>query len=683
MFVLLLKRREHQLIAGTADLRGGTKHDQHQVAVTMGIANYFARTAYIHESYGCGENSTTTGTLSEQPQAHQKILPKNTVRGNYRTVKIDQKKLRKGRFFVSLPDGMSYEAVRVIQQERGKGRFAWVGHASDDPENRVVIGVSGDAVAGTFSYRGKLFRLEPRADGSQILSEVTPTDPAPELDPIAVADAPSALVDSGNNFTTAADANGAVIDVLVAYTPAVQALYGSAGAEALILQAVAEANQAYANSGMATRLNLVHSVLTNYAESSDMNTDLTRLRGTGDGYMDELHALRNQYGADVVNLIEIEPQYCGLAYRMATLSSSFASSAFSVVHAGCATGYYSFAHEIGHNQGAHHDYANATGGTAIYPYAYGFPDPNHAFRTIMSYNCIGGCTRIGHFSNSGVLYNGRPTGYAGSTENAMAIDNTAATVASFRQSATLTVPLSPASLSSATVGPNQIDLRWSDRSTNESGYLLERSLDGLNFTQVAALTANTTSYRDENLTPSTLYQYRARAWNSSGNSGYSNVTTVATDAAPQYVEQHANLELSAGGQVDGTTQNTASEGGAKETITEITYGYLKRLSYLEHYWLINVQAGKRVTLFANVGTTATSQSFTFAYSTVPVFLAQNKSAWIDMFTVSANTPKSMQFDLPSTLTGPVYISVRDNERAAGTTSTDSLIIDYLAVRTEL
>jgi hypothetical protein len=148
-----------------------------------------------------------------------------------------------------------------------------------------------------------------------------------------------------------------MLDVLVAYTPAVESLHGIEGTDALIILAVAESNQAYANSGMSPRLNLVHTVLTTYTESGNMSTDLGRLRSTSDGYMDELHALRDSYGADLVSLIEEEPQYCGIAYRMTSLSTGFASAAFSVVHRTCATGYYSFAHEIGHNQGAHHDHA--------------------------------------------------------------------------------------------------------------------------------------------------------------------------------------------------------------------------------------------------------------------------------------------------------------------------------------
>jgi hypothetical protein len=445
--------------------------------------------------------------------------------GKSRSVKVNRGQLRKGRFTVSLPGGASYEVVRDFQQDMGDGRSSWVGHATNAPENNVVIGISGTAVAGTFTYKGKLFKLEPRADGSHVLSQVKTTDPAPELDPVSVADTTASGSGTAGGTAAAADGNGSVIDVLVAYTPAIQALYGTQGAEALIIQSVAETNQAYVNSKMSTRLNLVQSVLTNYTESGDMNSDLSRLRTTNDGYMDELHTLRNTYDADVVSLIENEPQYCGLAYRMATLSTSFASSAFSVVHHSCATGYYSFAHEIGHNQGAHHDQANASG--AILPYAYGYQDPYNRFRTIMAYACAGGCTRIALFSSGDNPVYGIPTGDANYAANALVLDQTASTVAAFRQSAT-PAPTAPSNLVSTESGTNYLNLNWTDKSTDESGFLLERSTDGLSFTQIAALPANTTTYTDNNLQANTLYNYRARAWNSSAYSSYSNVAVAAT-----------------------------------------------------------------------------------------------------------------------------------------------------------
>jgi peptidyl-Asp metalloendopeptidase len=375
------------------------------------------------------------GLFAEQAITQKLVLPAQAIAGKARRVKLDLEMLHKERFFVDLPGGVSFEAVQESQQDRGRGRSSWTGHAEGDPDSTVVLGISGNAVYGTFRYKGKLFKLEPRANGDQVVSEVQTTDPAPELDPIPVADKPTKTAAATTAVSVATEANGAEIDVLVVYTPAVQAIYGAQGAEALVEQAVAEANQAYANSGMTTRLNLVLSYATDYIESGDMGTDLSRLKSNGDGFMDELQQLRDMYGADVVSLIENDPASCGIAYRMASLSTSFSFSAFSVVHHSCATGYYSFAHEIGHNQGAHHDAANATG-TAIYPYAYGYQAPNSAFRTVMAYACPGGCTRVGFFSNPDKTYNGVPTGVVGAADNALTIDKTAPTVAAFREHVT-------------------------------------------------------------------------------------------------------------------------------------------------------------------------------------------------------------------------------------------------------
>lgn len=624
---------------------------------------------------------TPTGLFSEPPVATVTKPPKNAIKGKSRAVKINRQMLRKGRFFVSLPDGVSFEVVRTNQQEKGKERLSWVGHASDDPGSRAVFAASGDAVAGTLAYNDKLFKLEPRADGSHVLSEVMPTDPAPELDPIAVADQSLILRDPGSTEILASDTNAVTIDVLVAYTPAVGALYGAAGAEALILQAVAEANQAYANSGMSTRLNLVRSVQTNYVESGDMTRDLSRLRSTNDGYMDELHSLRDTYGADLVSLIENDPQYCGLAYRMATLSTSFASSAFSIVHHSCATGYYSFAHEIGHNQGAHHDAANASG--AIFPYAYGYLDPNNLFRTIMSYNCPGGCTRIGYFSNAEIFYNGVPTGYSGAAENADAIDNTAATVARFRQGVVAVKPAAPSALNAIGSSTTQVDLAWTDNANDESGFHLERSIDGVSFNQIANLPANSTNYRDSGLTENVLYYYRARAWNSGGNSSYTNIATVSTLVTPQFVDQLVTVESTVAGRVRRTYLATQVKDGVQESIKEIASSgsSSQQFSYLEHYWAIFVSPGATVTLHADVSTKSATQKFTFAYSTVFTDMATNKAAWIDMFNVSASTSGAKQFTLPSNLSGWVFVSVRDNKRQKGVRTSDSVRIDYLAVRT--
>jgi len=630
----------------------------------------------------CGSALATVDTAVAMPeppglfnlQAGQspKSLPEHAIAGKSNAVKVNFGRLKSGRFFANLTDGVSFEAERDLEQDLGNGRFAWVGHAAGDPGNRVVIGVSGDAAAGSFSYRGRLFKLEPRADGSHVLAEVEPGDPAPEMDPVPVADTASTA--TGGAGGTAAD-GGPVMDVLVAYTPAVQAAYGAAGSDALIIQAVAEANQAYANSGISARLNLVHTVLTNYTESGDMGTDLSRLRSTSDGYMDELHALRNTYGADLVSLIEHEPQYCGIAYLMGSLSTGFASSAFSVVHRTCATGYYSFAHEIGHNQGAHHDHNNASG--AMYAYAYGYQEPYNAFRTVMAYNCSGGCPRIDYFSNPNVQYNGKPTGAANYADNARTINTNAATVAAFRQQAATTAPAAPGSLAALATGSATIDVDWADNSSDESGFYLERSENGAGFIQIASLPANVTGFTDDSLSPSTLYSYRVRAWNSVGSSAFSGIATAETDPAPALLEQVANGELPVAGTVSGSYPDTWDNDGRSESIQERESGGKRnrRYGYLEHKWTFQVQPGASVVLSADVNTTTTTDAFVFSYST-------NDSQYIDMFTVDAASSGTQLFSLPASISGTVYVRVRDSVRTAGVVTAHTVAVDQLMIRSE-
>ena len=84
-------------------------------------------------------------------------------------------------------------------------------------------------------------------------------------------------------------------------------------------------------------------------------------------------------------------------------------------------------------------------------------------------------------------------------------------------------PAAPTQLSAAAVSEFQVNLSWTDNSSNELGFKIERSLDGTNYVQIAQVLPNTTVYRDLNRFPDTKYFYRARAFNAQGNSAYSNV----------------------------------------------------------------------------------------------------------------------------------------------------------------
>ena len=68
-------------------------------------------------------------------------------------------------------------------------------------------------------------------------------------------------------------------------------------------------------------------------------------------------------------------------------------------------------------------------------------------------------------------------------------------------------------------------------STDETGFRLERSTDGVNWIEVAVTAGNIASFIDNGLTASTTYQYRVRAYNGKGSSSYSNIGSATTQAA--------------------------------------------------------------------------------------------------------------------------------------------------------
>jgi len=236
--------------------------------------------------------------------------------------------------------------------------------------------------------------------------------------------------------TTIASAADKIIDIMMVYTPAATTYNGgTSGIKAHANAAIASLNAAFQNSQIEARARLVYVGQISYKEASSFNTDLTALRNSGDGKLDTVHSLRTTYGADYVCLIRRGPAagVAGLAYVMTTVSTSFSSYGFSVVADVYSTGNYAFAHEIGHNLGCNHDRANTTN-TLPYNYAYGYNfNGNNAvnYGTVM---CYPG-TRVLHFSNPDVSYQGTPTGVAsGSTaaNNALAITNTRTTAAALK-----------------------------------------------------------------------------------------------------------------------------------------------------------------------------------------------------------------------------------------------------------
>jgi len=97
-------------------------------------------------------------------------------------------------------------------------------------------------------------------------------------------------------------------------------------------------------------------------------------------------------------------------------------------------------------------------------------------------------------------------------------------------SATAPVPAAPSSLTVAVASASQLNLAWTDNGSNEDGFKIERCSGNscTNFAQIATVGANIRTYSNTGLNKNTIYTYRVRAYNTFGNSAYSNVAAVRT-----------------------------------------------------------------------------------------------------------------------------------------------------------
>jgi hypothetical protein len=271
------------------------------------------------------------------------------------------------------------------------------------------------------------------------------------------------------NAFEASSGRNARVDIMMLYTQAIFSnLSGSARVAAIQSRfdtEVAKINGALDSSGIEARVRLVRIAETTYPDdhltsivSNLQGPMLQALAQTSDGVMDEIHALRDSAGADLVFLIHArhDTNTAGVAYvpSLETPDRYFnPQSAVGVVdHFYIQGSFHVLSHELGHTMGNVHEreayststdaniiaaYAAGTLGAQAFSYGYVYTSGGATYRDIMARSGSG--TRLPYFSNPNVTPTETPgvpigiaVGQAESAYSALTFDNLAFEVGAYR-----------------------------------------------------------------------------------------------------------------------------------------------------------------------------------------------------------------------------------------------------------
>ncbi len=299
-----------------------------------------------------------------------------------------------------------------------------------------------------------------------------------------------------------------IVDVMIVYTPAARiAEGGTDGINNNINLAMQKANTAHTNSNTQVYLNLVHRAEVNYTEV-DYSTDLDNLTFSGgtNSAMDEVQSWRDQYGADMVCLLENEPGTGGVGWLLRS-SSGRPDLAFCLARVQQSDSTYTVVHEWGHNMGCGHSRTQTfqPGTNGLYSYSSGWQwsdtkaSPYTGYCSVMTYENFDNTgpneyIRVGYFSNPSINYIGNSTNATGNStngNNALTIRTMKTVLAGYRTSmvlpsVTLSLSGSPmaesggvatvtATLSATYSQPVTVNLAFSGSATPVNDYTLSRT----------------------------------------------------------------------------------------------------------------------------------------------------------------------------------------------------------------
>ena len=326
------------------------------------------------------------------------------------------------------PDGSQVLELDLFQDVRLRahrtrldavtGGVTWTGGIEGYPGSSAVFATVDAAVVGHVSLPFGFFAVFRDQSGEYLVRQLDEgrRDPRPDdgvetPEPaVPASDVPLRVQ------TRVVEDTGALIDVMaVVSEEAVTGFGGRSNARASLELALAETNEAFRASRVSTAVRLVHVEYVDYKESKDSLVQLQQLQNPSDGVLDEMHGIRDRYGADLVVFVLEAPGPDAIGRAFFNSPGSRGAYGFSIVNRRELNEDRLLPHEIGHNLGLRHDwYVDASVGSAL-SFAKGVTSIPGRFLDIMSYTDLcratnTDCSRVLAFSNPGLIHQGQPLG---------------------------------------------------------------------------------------------------------------------------------------------------------------------------------------------------------------------------------------------------------------------------------
>jgi large repetitive protein len=214
------------------------------------------------------------------------------------------------------------------------------------------------------------------------------------------------------------------------------------------------------------------------------------------------------------------------------------------------------------------------------------------------------------------------------------------------------LPLAPSNLTLTVANTAQINLSWTDNSSNESGFKIEMQDPNGSWAQIGTVGAGVKTYQSTGLNAATQYTYRVCAYNANGDSTYSNTASATTYATK--VPLNLAATPASGTQINlSWTDNSTDETGFS----------IERKTGSSGTWAEIATVGANVTSYANTGLAVG----TTYYYRMRAFTALGYSAYTSQVSATTPTPPAAPTNLTLTVVNTTQINLAWTDNASNET----------------